>query len=74
MFQLARDRARRLGNGKCFLYLAQNLRLAHHHGIETGRHPEQVVDCLRVAILINVWFNLRCFNSELAFEKTSQRL
>ena len=36
------DRAHAPGHRVSFFYLAQNLRLAHHHGIQAGSHAEYV--------------------------------
>ena len=56
--QPAADRAAVLGGGVGGLELAQNLRLAHHHGIQAGGHAEQVVD--GVAAFVPVEVRRRC--------------
>ena len=42
MFELAADGARGARYGEGLLHLAQNLRLAHHHGVQAGGHAEEM--------------------------------
>ncbi len=34
------------GHGEGLFHLAENLRLAYHHGVQAGGHAEEVPDCL----------------------------
>jgi hypothetical protein len=52
--------------------LAQNLRLAHHHGIQAGRHPEQVPHRLVVLIAVEVRFQHRSVQAEALGEEARQ--
>ena len=49
-----RDRARGARHGEGFLHLAQNLRLADHHGIEAGGHAEEMAYRFLVAVLVEM--------------------
>ena len=52
--QPAADRAAILGRGVGGLELAQNLRLADHHGIQAGGHAEQVMDGVAALVPVEV--------------------
>src|SRR5271166_2965830 len=55
MFKLAADGSLSARHGKGLFHLAEDLRFAYHHGVETGRQPEQVAHCLLVSMLIKMW-------------------
>ena len=52
--QPAAERAAILGGGVGGLELSQNLRLAHHHGIQAGGHAEQMMDGLAAFVAVEV--------------------
>ncbi len=52
--QPAAERSAILGRGVGGLELSQNLRLAHHHGIQAGRHAEEVMDRVAAFVAIEV--------------------
>ena len=52
--QPAAQRAAVLGRGVGVLELAQDLRLAHHHRIQAGRHAEQVMDGVAALVPVEV--------------------
>jgi len=54
VFELAAHGARGAGYGKSFFYLAENLRLSHHHRIQAGGHAEEMPHGLLVLMLIEV--------------------
>ncbi len=54
LFQLPGDRTRSPRDRKRLFHLAQNLRLAHHHGIKARGHAEQVAYRFLVAVLVEV--------------------
>ena len=53
-------------HGECLFYLAQNLRLAHHHGIQAGGHAEQMTHRFAVAVLVQVRPQNRSINAKVA--------
>ncbi len=53
-FQPAAERAAILGGGVGGLELAQDLRLAHHHGIQAGGHAEQVMDGVAALVAVEM--------------------
>ena len=52
--QPAAERAAILGRGVGGLELAQNLRLADHHGIQAGGHAEEVMNGLAAFVAVEV--------------------
>ncbi len=69
MLQLPAHCPGRSRHRKSFFYLAQNLRLAHHHRIETRRHPEKVPHGLLVAVLVEVVLQHRPVQPEMILQK-----
>ena len=54
MLQLAGDGARGARDGEGLLHLAENLRLAHDHGVQAGGHAEEMAHGLLVVMLVDV--------------------
>ena len=50
--ELGADRLAGLGQREGVLHLPQDLRLADHHGVETGRHPEGVAHGVGVDVRV----------------------
>ena len=48
-----------LGRAHRLFELAQNLRLAHHHGIESARHAKRMLDRARLRQLVKIRLNQR---------------
>ncbi len=71
--KLARDRSRRARHGERLFHLAENLRLAHDHGIQAGGHAEEMADRFFVAVLVEVRRENRCFDAEVAREELRNR-
>ena len=60
------DRARGPRNGKGLFHLSQNLRLAHHHGVQAGGHAEEVAHGFLIAVLVNMRSQQRRIEAEMA--------
>ena len=66
MLKLAGDGSRGARDGKGFFDLAENLRLANHHGIEAGGHAKEMADSFLVTILVEVRRKNRGVDAKLA--------
>ena len=54
MFELAGDGSGGARHGEGFFDLAQNLRLAHDHGIKAGGHAEEMAHRFLIAVLVEM--------------------
>ena len=70
MFELPGDGPGGAGDGKGFLDLAKNLRLAHDHRVKAGGHAEQMPHRLLVAIFVDVRSEQRGIEAEMADGET----
>ncbi len=70
MLKLAAYRAGGTRHGKGFFDLAKNLRFADNHGVETGRHAEEMTHGILIAILEEMWKQHLRFDPEVIWEKT----
>ena len=55
-----------------FFDLAENLRLADHHGVEARGHAEEMTDGVSIVVPINVRSKQRGLKAELAIEETGE--
>src|SRR5579871_2568798 len=72
MLKLAADCTAGLRNRKCFLDLAQNLRLPDDHRIETCRNTEKVEHRFLIAVPVDVWRKQRGVQCEVVMQKTCE--
>ena len=72
VLQLPRHSPGSACDGEGFFHLAQNLRLAHHHGVEAGSHAEKMAHRLLITVVVNVRRQLRRINAEVAVKKRRQ--
>ena len=56
----------------CFFHLSQNLRLAQHHRIQAGSHPEEVPNRLRLPVFIKVRLVVRGTQSKILVQEALQ--
>ncbi len=73
MVQLCGHRALGARHSEGLFYLAQDLRLAHHHGIEAGGHAEEMVHRFAVAVLVQMRSQNRSINAKVIGKKSAQR-
>ena len=72
VLELAAHGARGARHGEGLLHLAQNLRLAHHHGVQAGGHAEEMAHGFLVAMLVEVRRQQRGVQAEVALQKAGQ--
>ena len=65
VFELPGDGAGGFRYRERLLYLAQNLRLPHHHGVQAGCHAKQVAHCLLIAVFVEMRANLGRVQTEV---------
>ncbi len=70
--ELRVHRAHSAGRGIGFFHLSQNLRLAHHHGVQAGSHAKQVTDRLALAVFIQVRLVVGGIQLKVIAQKTAQ--
>ncbi len=72
LIELGIHRSHGARRGIGLLHLAENLRLAHHHGIQARGHAEHMTNGVLFAIFVKMGINHGAFHLEILAQKTPQ--